>query len=71
METMNEVISRITSTVRVIKESFEGYGGVIHYPHKPLFPEAAQCHDVQLLQNEHFQGCTHPRTQGGSRPKGS
>ncbi len=31
-ETMNVVISRITRTVRVIKESFEDYGGVIPYP---------------------------------------
>jgi hypothetical protein len=31
-ETTNEVISRITRTVRVIKESFKDCGGVIPYP---------------------------------------
>jgi hypothetical protein len=30
-ETTNEVISRITRTVQVIKESFEDYAGVIPY----------------------------------------
>jgi len=32
-ETTNEVISRFTRTVQVIKESFEDYRGVIPYPH--------------------------------------
>jgi hypothetical protein len=31
MKTTNELISRMTRTVRVIKESFENYGGVIPY----------------------------------------
>jgi hypothetical protein len=35
-ETTNEVISQITRTVRVIKESFNDFGGVIPYPQNDI-----------------------------------
>jgi hypothetical protein len=60
-EMTNELLTKITRMVKVIKESFADYGAITLDPLNDI--KTIHKHDVQLLQNEFVQGRTEAGTQ--------